>query len=305
MPAFRVRHSTVCLSAAGICWGAGGVTGQALADATGLSAAVVAADRLGCGGGLLVLALALRRAPLPRHRVVWLRILAVAGLSAVFQTFYFAATAVGSVSTATLITIGSAPVFVAVAEAAMARTRPAAGVIRRVVVGVLGLVALVGVPSAGTSLAANLLAAAFAAAAGLAFALFTLLGRRPLAHVAQPTVTGYGFLVGGVLIAAVSAPFGTWHSLTFPVTALSAGLLVLLATVPTALAYSLFAVGLRDAPASTASILALLEPLTGTLLAIAVFGDTLSASQVLGALLLAGCVLDATLADQAAHRREK
>lgn len=291
LPVFRVRNSTLFLSAAGICWGAGGVTGQALADTTGLSPAVVAAYRLGCGGGLLVIALALRRTPFPRHRAVWLRILAVAGLAAIFQTFYFAATAVGSISTATLITIGSAPVFVAVAEAVTARTRPSSGVLRRVVVGVLGLAALVGVPSSETSLAANLPAAAFAAAAGSAFAVFTLLGRRPLTDVAQPTITGYGFLVGGLLVAAVSAPFG---SVTFPVTAASAMLLILLATVPTALAYSLFTVGLRDAPASTASILALLEPLTGTLLAIGVFHESLSGIQLAGALLLLVCVLDAT-----------
>ncbi len=47
------------------------------------------------------------------------------------------------------------------------------------------------------------------------------------------------------------------------------GLLVALGTGPTAVAYTLYFRGLRSAPASTAALLSLLEPLSGTILAAA------------------------------------
>jgi DME family drug/metabolite transporter len=59
-----------------------------------------------------------------------------------------------------------------------------------------------------------------------------------------------------------------------------------LAVVPTAIAYSLFFRGLRSVTAANATVIALLEPLTGTLLAIALLGDRLSPAGVVGGLLL-------------------
>ena len=52
----------------------------------------------------------------PAGRAAWTRIAAIAGLAAVFQSCYFTAVALTSVSLATLVTIGSAPVLVLAAE---------------------------------------------------------------------------------------------------------------------------------------------------------------------------------------------
>ncbi len=104
--------SFVLLVCAGLLWGTGGITGHALADSSGLSAAAIGGYRLALGGFILVSVQLVRRRPLPRNRSQWARILTVAGLAAVFQSAYFAAVATGSVSSATLITIGSAPIFV-------------------------------------------------------------------------------------------------------------------------------------------------------------------------------------------------
>lgn len=279
------RNSFVLLVLAGVLWGTGGVTGHGLADATGLSAPAIAAYRLAVGGLILVLVLVIRR----RTRLGWAPVLTTAVLAALFQSCYFAAVAVDAVSTSTLITIGSSPIFVLLIQAIGQRRRPAVTELRPVLLGVIGLLLLVGAPATGKSLAASIGGAALAAASGLAFAVFTLYRARPSEADAE-TSTGFGFLIGGILIGLAIVPF---ESLTFHPTARSLGLLLLFAVVPTALAYTLFFRGLAGANAAVATVVALLEPLTGTVLAVFIFGDRLSPLGIAGAALLLLSVVDA------------
>ena len=282
------RNSFSLLVLAGVLWGTGGVTGHALAQATGLSAPAIAAYRLGVGGLILVGLLLARRTPL--RPLQWRPVLITAVLAALFQSFYFAAVAVGAVSTATLITIGSSPIFVLLLQAVRGQ-RPTMADLRPVILGVLGLALLVGAPATGESVGASLGAAILAALSGAVFAVFTMYRARP--STADPAVsTGVGFLIGGILIALALVPF---QPLTFQVSARSLGLLILFATVPTALAYTLFFRGLRGASASVATVVALLEPLTGTALAMVIFGDRLTALGAVGAVLLLLSVVDARL----------
>lgn len=276
------------LVAAGLLWGTGGVTGHALADHSGLSAPAIAAYRLGLGGLLLTVVLLLRRRPLPRSRAAWIRLAATGGLAAVFQAAYFAAVAVGSVPIATFVAIGSAPIFVVVAQAVRRRATPDGGVIRAVAIGLIGLGLLIGSQSSdgGSSPACF----ALASLSGGAFAAFTLLGRRSLPpDLDEPTVTGIGFLLGGASLALATAPFAT---LDFAPSLHALTLVVVFAIFPTALAYTLFFAGLRGSTAAAAALVALLEPLTGTVLAMILFGDRMTGVQILGAALLLVSVAD-------------
>ena len=119
----RHRNGLWYLIFAGALWGAGGLTGSLLARHTGLASPAVAAYRLGVGGLLLVLFFLLGRRPLPRGRRAWARIAVVGALAAEFQAAYFAAVGRVSVSLATLLTIGAAPLLVLAAEAATGRRR--------------------------------------------------------------------------------------------------------------------------------------------------------------------------------------
>jgi len=64
-------------------------------------------------------------------------------------------------------------------------------------------------------------------------------------------------------------------------------LVLYLGLVPTALAYLLFQTGLRSVSATAASIVSMLDPLVAALLAWLLFGETLAATGIAGALLLA------------------
>ena len=170
-------------------WGTGGVTGHGLAQATGLSAPAIAAYRLGVGGLILVGMLLIRRTPL--QAMQWRPVLITAALAALFQSLYFAAVAVGAVSTATLITIGSSPIFVLLFQSVSGR-RPAVADLRPVLLGVVGLALLVGAPATGKSVTASLAAAALAASSGAMFAVFTMYRADP-AQPIRPSAPVSGF----------------------------------------------------------------------------------------------------------------
>jgi DME family drug/metabolite transporter len=95
------------------------------------------------------------------------------------------------------------------------------------------------------------------------------------------------FGLGGLLLAPVLAATGAgW--LLHPG---GAALALFLGTVPTALAYVLFARGLKRLSAAETATLTLAEPLTAALLGVAVLAERLSSPAALGAALVLGGLL--------------
>lgn len=140
-------------------------------------------------------------------------------------------------------------------------------------------------------LAAGLLAAVCSAA-------YFLLGEHGVSSRHPVTMVTWGMVVGGLAIGIAAPPWtlpgevlatpvawGPWYP---PVWVL----LLTLAVVSTVLAYLAGITALRHLPASTASILALAEPLVATGLAWVVLDEALAALQLFGAVvLLAGATL--------------
>jgi DME family drug/metabolite transporter len=276
--------ASVYLVMSGLLWGTGGLTGTEFGRVTGLSALAVAACRLLAGGGLnVIFKIATgtgRRWPAgPGTRAAWTRIVVTGLLAAAFQGCYFTAVSLTSVSLATLVTIGGSPVIVQVAERFRGRGRGSAGA---TVLALCGLGLLVGLPSGGPGSAAVLASTGFALLAAAGFATLTLIGASPVPGLDDLAVTGFGFTVGGLVLLPVAAVSG----LAFRPGPAAIGLLIALGTGPTAAAYTLYFRGLRGAPAGTAALLALLEPLTATLLAALLLGDRLSLTGMAGAALL-------------------
>jgi drug/metabolite transporter, DME family len=290
------RRGLFMLVVAGVLWGTGGLLGQLLANSAGLSPLAVAALRLGVGGGLILACLLVTGRPLPRSRAAWLRIGATGMLAATFQASYFTAVTLTSVSLATLITIGAAPVIVLLARFRAATRNQVVGT----ALALLGLGMLIGLPTAGQASGAMLAGSACAVLAAAGFAVMTLLGARPVAGLDDVTTTGLGFTVGGLLLASIVTATSGW---SFVFDLRSVALLLALAIIPTALAYSCYFRGLRTTSASTGSVLALLEPLTGTVLAVLLLGERLGATGLIaGAVLTLAMVLTATASKSEAVR---
>ncbi|MFD6159218.1 DMT family transporter [Nocardia sp. NPDC060256] len=276
------RSGLVYLVGAGMLWGTGGLLGTLLGRATGLSPIAVATCRLAVGGLLLVALLAAKRQPWPRNLLAWRRISAVAVLAATFQACYFGAVAASSVSVATLITIGASPVVVALLEQVTGRRAVDRRRAATIGLALSGLALLVGVPSEDVGSAGLLAGAALAVVAASAFATVTVISARPVPGLDPMTTTGLGFTGGAVLLAPLAITTG----ITFAPNIGSFALLAALGLVPTAIAYTLYFRGLPDAGPGTAAILALLEPLTGAILAAIVLGERLTPLGMLGAALL-------------------
>jgi drug/metabolite transporter, DME family len=287
-PVTRRRPVTglLYLITSGLLWGTGGLTGSLLSRVAGLSAMSVAACRLTAGGVLIVAFLAVTGRRWPSGRAAWTRIAVVGVLAALYQSCYFTAVALTSVALATLVTIGTAPVIVL--GVYRVTGRPAG---RRAAVAaclaLAGLALLVGLPS-GFSQTAVLASAGMAVVAAAGFAAVTLIGARPVPGLDDLTVTGFGFALGGLILMPLAAALG---GLSFRPGPEAVGLLIALGVGPTAVAYTLYFRGLRRAAASTAALLALLEPLTGAVLAALVLGQRLSAAGIAGAAILVAAVL--------------
>jgi len=299
MRAFSSRPSAglLCLATSGLLWGTGGLTGSLLGRVAGLSAIAVAACRLTAGGVLIVCYLTATRKTWPSGRAAWARITVIGLLAAIFQSCYFAAVSLTSVPLATLITIGAAPVIVLGAERAIGRPAGRLAVLTTGLA-VTGLGLLVGLPS-GFRESAVLASAGMAVLAAAGFAAMTLISMRPVAGLDDLAVTGFGFTIGGLLLMPAAGLAG---GIAFRPGLPAIGLLVALGTGPTAVAYTLYFRGLRTVAASTAARLALLEPLTGAILAALLLGERLSATGIVGAAIIGVAVILTVQADRGGGR---
>ena len=283
------------LVVSGLLWGPGGLTGSLLGRSAGLSAIAVAAYRLTAGGLRIVAFRALAGRPWPAGRAAWTRITVIGLLAALYQGCYFTAVSLTSVPLATLVAIGAAPVIVLAAARVTGRPggRHAAATTALAVTG-LGL--LVGLPS-GFGETAVLASTGMAVLAAAGFAAVTLTGSRPVPGLDDLTLTGFGFTIGGLVLVPLAQLSG---GMGFRPSLASAGLLAALGTGPTAVAYTLFFRGLRSAAASTAALLALLEPLTGAILADLLLGERLSATGIAGAAAIGTAVIVTVRANRGA-----
>jgi len=268
-----------------VLWGTGGLAGAALAG-RGTDMLTVACLRLGLGGGVLLagLLVAGRLGRVPRTRQVLVRVAATAALAAVYQACYFLAVQMTSVGVATFVALGASPVIVAGVTAVRTRRGPDPRTRAAVVLALAGLALLVGFRGGGSAPVAG---AGLALLAAAAFATMTMVNRRPVAGLDALVLTGTSFTLGAVMLAPVAV---LTASAGLPSGGAGWLLVAYLGIGPTAMAYVAFFAGLRTVPSTTASLLALLEPLTAAVGAYLLRGEALGATGLLGALLLGSAV---------------
>lgn len=252
-----------------LCFGTTG-TAQALGPA-GTEPAVVGAARVAVGGALLA-ALFWRGGGAPWPRVpVALGALGVAG----YQLTFFAAVDTTGVAVGTVVALGSGPVFAGLLarERVTARWAVATGL---AVAGVTVLVA------AGSSAEIDPGGVLLALGAGLSYATYTVAAKDLLEVHSPEAVMARLFGIGAVLLAPVLLVNGLGEVGSLGGIALA----VYLGAVPTALAYVLFARGLRHLPAGEVATLTLAEPVTATALGVVVLGERPGALAAVGVLLV-------------------
>jgi drug/metabolite transporter, DME family len=270
--------------AAAALWGTTG-TASTLAPARTPPAAVGAAG-LAAGGLMLLLASRgghkmLAACTRAQRWLLGLGALAVAGYPV---TFYPAVARTG-VAVATVIALGSAPVFAGLLAWATGQGRPGARWAAATAAAVLGCGALVLAPAlTGHGGPADGMGILLAGLAGLCYAGYALIGRALVAagHPAAP-VLGVMFGAAGlamlpVLLASGTGWLGSWRG---------AAVALHLAACTTFLAYRLFGRGLRSTQAQLATTLTLAEPAVATLLGVVLLGERLPVLSWCGLAVLA------------------
>ncbi|WP_216208188.1 DMT family transporter [Amycolatopsis aidingensis] len=253
-----------------------------------MSVAVLDRARAGSAGALLVAGVLWGTGGLagfPRTAAAARRPAFAGTLLAAYQSCYFSAVRLTSVSIATMVTIGSVPVFVAVADALLRRHRPAAGTVVSILAALLGLL-LTWSPDGSAAGGVPVLGVLCALLSGAGFAALPLIVQRRVAGLDPVRTTALGCLLGGVLLL----PVALWLGMALPARAEALAALLYLGAVPTALAYAAYFRGLRDAHPVLAALSALLEPLTAAVLAALLLGDRLGLTGWAGAVLLATAV---------------
>lgn len=209
-------------------------------------------------------------------------------MMALYQVCYFAAIPRLGVTIAVIVTICSAPIMVAVLSALLFNEKITPRVVTALIAAVLGtsLLALQGPVEAQVG-GETVIGLLFALGSGFGYAVLTLISRALAEryHPLQPITVA--FAVGALLLFPLA--FAGGLTIDYPTEAW--GLLIYLGVVPTALAYWIFLLALRTVPATVASILTLLEPLTSATLAALIFNESLSALGWAGAVLLLGALL--------------
>ncbi|TYC24463.1 EamA family transporter [Micromonospora sp. MP36] len=272
-----------------VLWGTTG-TASSLAPA-GAPAAAIGAAGLTLGGTLLFLTS--RRArllPASCTRLErWLLVLGALAVAGYPITFYPAVARTG-VAVATVVALGSAPVFAGLLSWITSQARPTVRWSGATAAAVLGCTLLVLGPGlTGHNAPTDLTGVALAGCAGLSYAAYSLIGGRLITREhASDAVMGVLFGAAGLLVL----PLVMFTNTAWLATTRGAAVALYLALFTVYLAYRLFGHGLRRTPASVATSLTLAEPAVAAVLGVAVLDERLPAASWCGMVVLAlGLVL--------------
>ena len=260
-----------------------GTTGTAQALGPSAPPVAVGAARILVGGTLLLLAARWARARLPRELG---GVLGIAVAVAVYQLSFFAAVKLTGVAVGTVVAIGTGPAVAGLLGRLVNREELSRRWATATALAGAG-VALLVLGDGGASIDAG--GVALAVVSGTGYATYTVLSKRLLERGEAPEgimAAGFGgaavLLLPALLIAGTDW-LGSWDGVAVA---------VYLGAVPTALAYVLFARGLRHLSSGETTTIVLAEPLTAAALGIVALGEDPSVAAAGGAaLVLAGLVV--------------
>jgi DME family drug/metabolite transporter len=278
---------------AAVCFG---TTGTAQALGPDASPVTVGAARIAVGALLLLLA---QRVAARADAGPWPRgpVLAAALGVAAYQLCFFAAVKDTGVAVGTVVALGSAPALAGAGGWLLDRRAPGGAWAAATALACAG-VALLALAGGGSEVSGP--GVLLAVGAGASYAAFTLASKRLLdsGHPVEP-VMARAFGWGAVLLI----PVLVLGDLSWVATPGGAAMALWLGAIPTAVAYLLFARGLRHLPANEVATLTLGEPVTATLLGAIVLGERPGASAMIGiVLILAGLAVLAVPRRRAAAR---
>jgi DME family drug/metabolite transporter len=273
----------VLIALAATSWGTSGAVTTLLVASAGTTPLVIGAVRLGLAALVLLALAGARGGGLVRSRRDLGRCLAMAAFMAGFQASYFTAVTLSGIAVTALVAICSAPLGIAALAVLVLGERIRGRVVAALALGVIGTACLIGGPRTATDFSPRFVVGVLLAlTAGAAYASYVVIAKASLVRTPPLPLAATTFALAAIILSpALVVGDAPWRQVI-------AGWpwLLYLGVVATGLAYAVYTIGLRSVPASVAGIVSLMEPLTATLLGVALFGERLGALGVVGAVLM-------------------
>lgn len=205
-----------------------------------------------------------------------------------FTVCYFTTISMATLSVAAIL-LYTAPIMVMLMSLALFKERLTVRKGTALVLAFAGCVLVTGIGGAGNISAA---AVCFGLLSGFGYGLYSILGTYALRKYKPLTVTTYAFLCGGAGAFFVCRPGELVRKITAAEDIGRLCLLIFLtAFVTAALPYLFYTVGLSYVKASSASIMASVEPVVATAAGVIFFRENLTAASLTGVLLVLGAIV--------------
>lgn len=271
-----MRNSVLFVLLAAILWGTTG-TAQALSPVESTPLAVGSMRLLIGGSALLIFVLiskGITYKNLPKKRLL------LASLSmALYQPLFFTGVDLTGVAVGTVVTICSAPIFAGLIEWMIHRRVPDWIWLVSTLLAVIGCFLLF---QSNVDVSFNPIGMLFSLGAGITFAVYTFVSKALVEQHAPDVVVAIVFSIAALFLL----PFLFFTNINW-VFELSGMFTILhLGIISTAIAYILFARGLKGVTASTAVTLSLAEPLTASMLGIFLLNENVTTYTLFGLILL-------------------
>jgi DME family drug/metabolite transporter len=280
-PPRRLFDGRLLILAASVLWGTTG-TSQALAP-PGAQPVGIATVRVALGGAVLVLAASRLRSL--RSGVPVAAVMIAAASLVIAQLCFFAAVDRTGVAIGTAVAIGTSPIVAGALAWVLRGERLGARWVAATALSVAGCTLLL---TTGRTVAVDAIGVGLALIVGVGYAGYTLATKAIVDRHPPEVAIGAVFGVSAVCMA----PLLFFVRLDWVLHPTGAFIAAHLALVTVALAYTMFARGLRTVAGPTAVTLTLAEPLTAALLGVAVLRERLTAPAIAGVVLvLAGLTL--------------
>jgi len=262
---------------ASILWGNTGTTQAFMVG--NYSPLAVGTIRMIIGGATLTLYAfatgSFKKSNAPKSYAAW--ILTIISVT-LYQPFFFSAVNLTGVGLGTIVGIGSAPIFSGIIETLRGNKLTKSWYLSTS----FSIVGCIFLFADGENVNLDIRGLFFALGAGLSYAMYVMSSSKLLTNHKREKVNAIVFGCSALLLT----PILFFVDLSFLSQSVNILALFHLGVATTAVAYSLFAMGLKDVAVSKAVTLTLTEPLTAAILSVAILREPVTANIIIGTSLV-------------------
>ncbi|MDO4305641.1 MAG: DMT family transporter [Eubacteriales bacterium] len=290
------RTASLWIILAGILWGIMGIFVRKL-ETYGFTSIQIASMRL-IGGAVIFLIVTaifdrkkLRINPRDMGLFIGMGVCSIL----LFTVCYFTTISMASLSVAAIL-LYTEPIMVMLMSLVLFHEKLT---IRKGIALLMAFAGCILVTGIGGEMRVSALAAVIGLLSGFGYGLYSIFGTYALRKYPPLTATTYAFLCGGIGALLVCRPDDMVSKVrTSGEPGIVFGLMIMMAFFTAVLPYLFYTIGLSATKASSAAIMASVEPVVATIAGVLVFHETMTVASAIGILLVLGAIVLLNLAPE-------